>query len=514
MTRRSAEPRRLALALAVCAVAAQAQQEGGNGQPGMLVQTSVNVMETWTDNLRLGDANKDAALITTVSPGLRVVSNSGAVRGSLDYALNGIVYVKSDQPSRVQNSLAANGQAELISRTLFVDVRASIGQQSASAFGLQSAPTLGSRGSVDSLANPNQHETGTLVVSPSLRGQLAGVATYELRGDVARTEARGTSLGDSRSHGGSLRINEANAGVTGWWLLGSTQEVKSSTAASNRNDSVKLGLDYHPDPDWSFTLNGGRERNDFLGGSSQQGNTGGVATRWVPTPRTQLAADWQYHTYGNSHSVTFVHRMARSVWSLSDSTSTTLGNTGAAGGGSTYYDFYYQQLALSLPGIDPVKLDAAVRASLQAAGLSPNALVSGGFLSTGPSRLHSQQLAVTLQGVRSTLAALVSRTVTSRLGDNLNQGTLADTSRVEQRSYSLTASHQLTPLAGLSLSLSRQETTGDLGSQSTRLTSLLASWNARLAARLSLLVGGRHSRFDSVTPYTENAVYASLTQQF
>ncbi len=518
MTRRSAEPRRLALALAACAAVAQTQaqtqtqQERGSGQSGMLVQTSVSVMETWTDNLRLSDVNKDAALITTVSPGLRVVSNSGAVRGSLDYALNGIVYIKSDQPSRVQNSLSANGQAELISRTLFVDVRASIGQQNASAFGLQSAPTLGSRGAVDSLANPNQHETGTLSVSPSLRGRLAGLATYELRGDFARTEARGTSLGDSRSQGGSLRINQANPGVTGWWLLGSTQKVRSTSVASNRNDTVKIGVDYHPDPDWNFTLNGGRERTDFLGGSSQQGNTGGVASQWTPTPRTQLAADWQYHNYGNSHNLSFVHRLARSVWRLSDTTTTTLGNTGATGGAGTYYELYYLLFASVEP--DLVKRDALVRTYLQSQGLSPDAAVAGGFLSAGPSRLHSQQLAITLQGVRSTLSALVSRTVTSRLGDNLNQGTLASTARVEQRSYSLTASHQLTPLSGLSLSVARQESVGDLGSQSTHLTSLLASWNARLAERLSLMVGGRHSRFDSITPYTENAVYASLTQQF
>jgi len=507
MTRPRAEPRCLAFALAACAVAAQAQQ-------GMTVQTSVGVMQTWTDNLRLADdGNKDAALITTVSPGIRIVSNSGAVRGNLDYSLNGIAYVKSDQASRVQNALSATGQAELIPRTLFVDARATIGQQNASAFGAQSTPTASSQGSVNSLANANQHETGTLTVSPSLRGQVGGVATYELRGDFSRTEVRGSSVGDSRSRGGSLRINEANAGVLGWWVMATSQNVDaSSAAASNTNETLKLGVDYRPDVDWTFTFNGGRERSNYLSGTSQDGNTGGLSSQWTPTERTQIGADWQYHNYGNSHGLNFSHRMAHSVWRLSDTVATTLGNTGSSGGAGTYYDLYYQLFASVEP--DAAKRDVLVRAYLQSQNLSPDALVSSGFLSAGPSRVHSQQLAVTLQGVRSTLSALVSRTVTSRLGSNSYQGTLAETSHIEQISYSLTASHQLTPVSALSLSVTRQNSKGDAATQSTRLTTLLAGWNSRLGERLSVLVGARRSQMAGVTSYTENAVYASLTQQF
>jgi uncharacterized protein (PEP-CTERM system associated) len=140
--------------------------------------------------------------------------------------------------------------------------------------------------------------------------------------------------------------------------------------------------------------------------------------------------------------------------------------------------------------------------------------VANGFLSTGPSRLHSQLGAVTLQGVRSSVTAQVNRAVTSRLAGNLNQGDLATISRIEQRSYSLTGSHQLTPLQGLSLTVSRLESRGDNSSQSINLTSLTANWSARLGPRLSAFLGARHSRSEGVTAYTENAVYANLTQQF
>lgn len=511
MTRRRAEPHRLlALALAASALAAHAQEAARPGG-GLTVQPRVGLSQAWTDNLRLDNQNKDAALITTVSPGVSIVSNSGFLRGSLDYSLNGIAYLKSAQASQVQNALSAIGQAELVSRTLFVDVRASIGQQNASAFGVQSAPTLGSQSSTSPLASANQREVGSLVVAPSLRGLLAGLASYEARGEYSITEARGTSFGDSRGSGFTLRLNQWQAGIAAWWLQADTHRVKAVDTASNASSTLRGGLNYRPDVDWLLTFGGGYERNDYRGAGTQSGSTASVSAEWTPSPRTHVNADWQRHGYGDSHSLNFEHRMSRSVWRLADTSTVSLGNIGASGGARSYYDQFFLLFASVEP--DPVKRDELVRAYLQAQGLPADGVAAGGFLSTGPSRLRNQLVSVTLQGVRSSLTAQAGRTLTTRLADHLNQGDLATTSQVEQRSYSLTLSHQLTPLSGMSLIASRQQTRGDIATQSARLTSLVANWNARLGPRLGLQLGGRHSRFEGVTPYTENTVYANLTQQ-
>ncbi|MFG6428509.1 TIGR03016 family PEP-CTERM system-associated outer membrane protein [Roseateles sp. LYH14W] len=511
MTRRRAEPRCLAFAFAAWAALSHAQEGGASGAGAMTVVPRLALMQTWTDNLLLDDRNKDAALITTLSPGISISANSGTLRGTLDYALNGIAYVKTEQPSRLQNSLAASAQAELISRRLYVDMRASIGQQSGSAFGQQSVPTLGSQGSVSNLANANQRETGTLAVSPSLRGMLGSLASYQLRGDVTRTEVRGSSLGDSRGEGFSLRVDEWNAGLLGWWLSANTQQTRSALAASSRSSAMALGLTYRPDPDWTVSGNVGSERSNYLGGT-RNSTTAGANLQWTPTPRSRAGATWQRHDYGNSHTLSLEHRMARSVWRIADTQSTVLGNTGASGGVRSNYDQFFLQFAAIED--DPVKRDARVREALQALGLSPDAPAAGGFLSSGPSRLRSQLLSFTLQGLRSTLSAQMNRSITRRLGSNLNQGDLANSSRIEQRSVSLSASHRLTPQSGLSMTASRQETSGDLGSQQTQLSSIMVNWNTRLGSRLSVQVGARHSRFESVTPYTENGAYASLSQRF
>ena len=114
MTRLRAEPRYLPLALALLAMAAQAQQGEGAAPSGGSIQPRLGVAVTVTDNLRLNDREKDGAVIATVSPGVSVVRNTGSLRGSLDYSLNGITYLKTSYPTRIQNALTAGGQAELI----------------------------------------------------------------------------------------------------------------------------------------------------------------------------------------------------------------------------------------------------------------------------------------------------------------------------------------------------------------------------------------------------------------
>ncbi len=514
MTRRKAESLRWLPGpmLALLALsAAQAQTEGGATSSGTTVRPHVGIMETWTDNLKLSDHDKDAALVTTLSPGISIVRNSGALRGSLDYTLNGIAYLKSDQPSLLQNSLQANGQAELIERRLFVDMNASIGQQSASAFGLQSTPTLGSQGSVSALANANRHEVATLTLSPLLHGVVSNLASMDLRGNFTRTEVRGTSLGDSRGTGGSARFSGLGSGPVNWWALVNTQRTAPVGARANRLSSAVAGLNFLPDPDLTLGVDAGRERNDFLTNTGQTGVTGGVTAQWTPTPRTRVNGDWHHHAYGNSHSFSFEHRMAHSVWQLSDSRTVTVGSV-AAGGVRSNYDQFFLLFASVEP--DPVKRDQLVRAYLQAQGLSPDAPASSGFLSSGPSQMHNQLLGFTLQGVRSTLSAQASRIITTRLGSGLNLGDLANTSRIEQRSYSLTASHQLTPTSGVSVTAAQQQTLGDASTRAAQLRSLTANWNGKLGPRFGVQFGARHARFEGVTTYAENAVYANLTQQF
>lgn len=499
----------LALGLLSVAPSVLAQEAEPSAPPqGHSVRARLGVTQTVTDNLELSSTNKDGALISVISPGVTWTSNAGSLRGNVDYTLNGIAYVKSDRGSRIQNSLNSSLLAELISGHFYVDARASIGQQSVSAFGAQTT--------TPELNSVNSREVGTLTVSPYLTGRFGGWASYELRGNFGRTEARGSNLGDSRTNGGTARLSSVTGGPLSAWAQLSTQRNSSPTARNTQNDSVTVGLGYLLGQELQLGMSAGRERGNYLGdlqaNLSTTGSTYGVNAVWSPTPRTRVNGDWQHHDYGDSHSLGFEHRMARSVWRFSDTRSLNLGNVGANMGVRTNYDQYFLLFASLEP--DPIKRDLLVRAYLQQLGLSPDALVSNGFLSAGPTHLLSQQLAVTLQGQRGSLTAIVTRTVTSRLGDSAGTGDLANATRIEQRSYSLSAGYQLTPQSSLALSAARQESDGDGTAQSTQLTSYSLSLNARFGLRLSGQLGGRHSRSEGSQSYTENAVFANLTQQF
>ena len=469
------------------------------------MQTRVAGLATWTDNLTLQPVNRDAAVIATVSPGVTINSASGLLTGNLDYSLNAIAYFKTQQSSRFQNALSANGVAELIDRRVFVDLRASISQQTASAFGTQTVSPV--------LANENRREVTNLSVSPYARGPLAGWATYEARVNASRTQAGGSNLGAGNTTGGLLRLNGVASGSLNWYAQISEQRSSFAGTSGNRNGLQSVGLTYRPDVELQLGTNVGRERSDFLGGAQRTGASSGVNAQWSPTPRTQIAADVQRHDYGTAHNLSFQHRFARSVWQLVDATNVTLGNSGAPGGVRSNYDQYFLLFASLEP--DPIKRDVLVRSYLQSLGIAPDAAVSTGFLSAGPSRLHNQQATVTLQGPRSSITLLLGRTVTSRLGSNgASSGDLALSPQVSQRSYSLSAGHQLSPTSSLSVTASRLASAGLGLGQSTQLTSWALNWNTKLGQRLSAQLGARHSRFESVSGYAENAVYSSLTQQF
>ena len=489
--------------LAVTDIAWAQDLAGGNA--GFTVVPRVSVTQTWTDNNTLQSDNKDAALITVVAPGVNISSRTGRIRGTLDYALNGILYIKSDQKNRVQQALNVAAAAELIDQTLFVDVRGSISQQAASAFGRQTVD--------NSLANENRTEVTSLTLSPYLRGQLAGLANVELRGNVTESSTKGSLIGDTRTSGGSFKIDGRNPGVLNWFGNATLQTSSFKAGASYHSAAVNAGLRYRPDPELILSSTVGQERSDLAGKGSRTTASYGASSIWTLSPRTSLVGDWQHHDYGDSHSLNFDHRMARSAWRFSDSQSVNLvSGTGAVGQRSNY-DLLFLQYASLEP--DSVKRDALVRGTLQALGLTPDALSTSGFISASPTLQRRQEASFSLQGLRTTVTALLSRSSTRQLGAaTAAQDDFAQSATIKQRSASITLSHRLTPDSNLNISLVDQQTRGNAAAQSTSLKSAIANWGGRLGRRASVSLGGRHTRFEGATPYTENAVFATVVQQF
>lgn len=506
----------LGLAAALAQTSVSAQVDGGAADPGSRkgfgVVPRIGVSETWTDNLALSpDNSRDRAFITTISPGISLTANTGWVRGSFDYTLDGIVYTKSDRKNRLQNQMNGRATAELVETALYVDVVGSISQQTVSAFGTQSPDST--------LDNSNRTETRNLQVSPYWRGRLGNAATFELR---ATGQIRDSSEGGSSSLGGgggdskegTLQLSMSGpAGRSLNWGLNAatTRSHFEQTGLDYRTTNVVGSLNWVADVDWMLGATFGRERSDYLGPTT----TGiyGVTLRWTPTPRTKLNADWQHHSYGNSHNLSFEHRMSQFSVRATSSQAVNTGQTPTQG---TNYQLLDLQFQTQEP--DPVKRDALVRMMLNLLGLNPNGLSGSGFLSNSAMLQRRTDLSLIWAGQRLTVTVSGNDNNSRRLNTApVGSGDLALTDRVRQRGATVSAGYRLTPVSNANLSYTRQNSRGD-GVGGNDMRSLTANVSYRLGPRTDTNVGVRMTKFDDTSlfanSYQEHAIFASLNQRF
>lgn len=513
-------PRACLAALGLIAAVAQApavaqetsEAAAPGGRSGLSILPRVSVTETWTDNVGLtGDGARDRALITTVSPGISIVSNTGAIRGSFDYSLDGITYLKSKRDARLDNQLSTRFTAELVPTALFVDVTGNVSQQTISAFGQQTPDST--------LDNPNRTEVRTLQVSPYWRGRLGSVASFELRatGLMRDSSEGGGTSGTGNSKEGTLALNLAGPSgrVLNWGLQASTERSHfDETGLDYRTTMVTGSLNWTPDIDWMLGVTAGRERSDYFGPDTT--SIYGANLRWSPGVRTKFVLDWQHHSYGNSHNLSFEHRMSQFSVRVNSSQSVSTGETPGEATNAQLLDLQFSGMEP-----DPVKRAALVRSLLAALGLDPNGSSGAGFLSNSAMLQRRSDASLVWTGPRLTATLSVNDNNSRRLQTSpfaaVGSGDLSLTDRVRQRGATASVAYKLTPLASASLTYSRQHSRGDeLGGNDMR--SLSANFTLKLAPRTNVAFGLRQTKFDDTslfaTSYQEHAVYGSLSQSF
>ena len=477
---------------------------------GWSIVPDIGIRETLTDNLHLSNTDRRTELITELSPRLRLSSNTGRVRGYIDYSLTGLVYARESSSSTVQQSLRATGNVEAIEKWAYIDASASISQQNISA--------LGTRTTDSSLPNDNRTEVASVRLSPYVRGRLGGFAEYEARVSYEATNSKHSNA-DSRSTGASLHLGSGAASFArlGWAVDYSHQAVDfgANAAGSNVIDRLVGSLRLAATPELRLTARAGRESNDYAAPNNGSALTWGWSAAWRPSERTTLDLALDRRFFGRSHSVRFEHRMPRSVWTFSDAQdiSTNASATGAAGP-RTVFDLLFIQFASIAP--DPMLRTALVDAYLLNNGQTRTTLANGGILTSGASVQRDQRLSCAVLGVRTTLLLSAFQTNTQGLdGAGPVRGDLANGNSVRQNGQSVNISHRLTPISAISADFTRTHVISAAGGQGTDLRSLTATWSTRFGARLDGSLSLRRAVFEAaVNPYSENALIANLRVQF
>ena len=492
---------------AVAAASVQAQlvvaPESGSGR-GFSVVPTLSISETATDNVGLSSTERRSDLVTQVTPGIRVDSKGGRIRGFFDYSLTGIAYARSSSNNELQNVLNSAVNVEAVENWAFVDFRANISQQAISAYGTRSADS--------SLINGNRTEVRTFDVSPYIKGRLAGFADYEARWTQNWTRNSSTDSANNGSSVGSLHVaGDSGLRVVSWSADASHQVYDYTVGRRTVDDIVRAVLYVAVNPQLRLSLIEGRESNNVLSADRESHTTPGVGVDWQPTERTQISAQREKRFFGNSHSLSFVHRTPRTVWRFSDVQDVTTGfGQPVPGSLGTAYDLFFTQFASLQP--DPLLRASLVDAFLRANGIAPTTQVFTGSLASAVTRQRRQELSFALLGIRDTVTVGASQTQALRLDNTVVVADdFANGNLVRERGVSLGVAHRLPGLGALNLLASIDRTSGNVTAQSTTLRSVSVSWTQQFSPRMNFSLGAHHSSFSSSSqPYSETGVTAAV----
>jgi uncharacterized protein (PEP-CTERM system associated) len=460
-----------------------------------------------TDNVNLSVKDKQSDVFLQLTPGLRLQSNGGRIRGALDYSPTAYVHGKASEKNRISHALNAALTTEAVEDWAFIDVNAAASQQSVSALGTQVAdPALGAS---------NQTQVFNYSVSPYIKGRFLGNAGYEFRLRAGESRTESSAVSDSKSQQVLLGLDgPTGLSSLGWGANFQRQVDDFSTGRRTTADRLRGSLTHAFSPQLGLSVFGGYESSNQAGTTRLDGKTHGFGFKWQPTDRTKFTGEREQRFFGNAYSLSFEHRMPRSVFRYGAGRDLSSGLNNSTGTVVSAYDLYYAQFASIEP--DPVRRQALVNSFLLANGISPSSTVGGGFLTSALTLQRRQDISLGLLGVRSTVTILVTRNDSRRLDGAGASGTdLAANAGVEQRAFSVNLAHRLTSISNLSLLLSEQRNFGINSLASNKLRVVSLTWSSKLGPQSTVSLGARHAAFDSpTTPYDESALSGLFSLQF
>lgn len=493
---------------------------GSKSPRAFVIKPKIKFTETWTDNVSIVRANngKESGFITELAPGVNINAKTARLKAKLDYTLLGQYYSTPSGYSRTQNSLNSFGTLEAVEQWLFVDFSGVIAQQAKSAFGPQS-PSSAS-------LNKNLTETATFRLSPYIRGQFAGLAEYSLRYNRATTQASSATVSDIDLSEWTGQIRGSTPFQSLRWSLDASQQT-ADYSLGRKTDAERLyaTATYLVVPQFSVSVSGGTESNNYASANSESHTTHGYGFDWTPTERTKISAFKDRRFFGDGHRFNITHRFSRSSISYSDTKDVAVLNQSASFGlGATNLELAYLACTLDqsqrYPD-DPEQLDqvctAWANSFVSQNGLPPNEQATTSFLFSRATLQRRQQLAIAVQGARNSLTVMFNRNeMQSLLASSTLPDDFSSTTRINQRGLSINYSHRLSGLTSLNLLASRQESVST-GVSALKLTTTI--YQANLTSSLGPKTTGglsiRRTESDStINPYTENALIGTLSVNF
>ena len=468
---------------------------------------SLTVSETLTDNYRPGTISKEPDAITQVIGGIRMLSRSRKLNGSLDASLAELLYARHGQSNNHQKSLNAHVNSEWFEDHGFLDVSATVSRQNISAFGTLTGDAT--------LVNANTTEVRSYQFAPSWRGRLLSELRYDVRLSQGATRSSQTGSSSSSNSGASMQVAYQGHGRLGGSVLLDHSALNYSTSRPTHTDRLVLTGDAGlPEADLKLALRGGHEQSNLTTLQAKSSTVWGLSLDWTPTNRTKLNASLDDQGYGRTHQLAFEHRLSRSILRMVSSRQLSNGAQSNVSRIGTAFDLLFAQFASTEP--DPARRAVLVNAFLVQNGINPTGALPSSFQTSAASLVSRTELSVAYEGARDTLVASLFSSDTSRIdriasvADDLSSG-----QHVKQTGYTLNLGHRLSPDATLNLISSVSSSKGTVAGQSSRYGQLSLQWSQRTSRNGTVSATLRHGETQSAAVRSaENAATASLNVVF
>lgn len=295
---------------------------GSSATQGWQIRPSLSVSEHFSDNIALAPAGSARNEWTTrIRPSVLVTGNSARLRFSALYAPE-FLRRELENTSGISHFLDASGRAELLARTLFVDLRSSISQQNISLQGPQAdnnINTASNRASIYhySVSPYVHHEFGTDAIGEfrltrdAMR--IGGGGGGNISGNTAAVSSSNSSRIDALlSNGPAYKL------VTWNLALQRSAVDYEQTGQKVNSDFVSGSVGRLVAQDIRLNAKVGYENSGYLDASGQQlsGVFWNVGPEWTPSPRTRMSATFGRRYFGPSRAFRIDHRSRLTVWGL------------------------------------------------------------------------------------------------------------------------------------------------------------------------------------------------------
>ncbi len=275
--------KRLSCLVIICAVSVPAAAVDWDIRP------RVYAAETYTDNLRLTEDDKDGEFVSEITPGIEINAGTQRFEFDADVAVQNIFYVDESDENATNIFGHVDLKSELVRNWLFLDAGVSSSQVNATVEGPRSRDNLNPNG--------NRADVVSYSVSPYVRHSFQNYVTLYSRLTAQKVDYSNpgsSNVSDAELYSGLLSLNSgAYFNQTRWGLsyYKSKDDVREIEEGTRKRESLNAYVDRVINRTVTFLVRAGETRNDISGiEEGTDGNYWSAGFRWTPSSKFYMEA--------------------------------------------------------------------------------------------------------------------------------------------------------------------------------------------------------------------------------